>query len=126
MVRAVRLGWKGRQVRPIVEADNPEGPGTFARDEDVAFLRRLERGDEHLSPCVAVIIAGRLGRGSSTSVSSHPAHNRLRHFRTAAVDTPCSRPTNRGGRQHTPNSQIVSQEDECDGNRNLTEARPAR
>ena len=78
-----------RQIRPIVDFDNPDRSAIFARDQCVAFSGVDSNvATTTSSTCSAVILAGRPGRGSSDRPSNRSSQNRRRHFPTVGVDTP--------------------------------------
>ena len=89
------LSSNARQIRPIVDLRQarcawPSSPATSASrsagvDSNVATTTS--------STCSAVIVAGRPGRGSSTSPSNRSSQNRDRHFPTVAADTPSAAAT---------------------------------
>lgn len=77
-----------RQIRPIVEGDNPERFAIDARDQCVVFFGMDSNvATTTSSTCAAVIEGGRPGGGSSSKPSSRRSTNRDRHFPTVGVDT---------------------------------------
>src|ERR1019366_9142878 len=80
------LSSKAFQIRPIVVLDNPERLAIDARDQCVA-LRGVSSSVATTTASTAstLIVAGRPGRGSSSSPSRRSATNRLRHFPTVAT-----------------------------------------
>jgi hypothetical protein len=78
-----------RQIRPIVDSDSPERSAIFARDQCVAFSGvHSSVATSTSSTCLAVIVGGLPGRGSSESPSNRSSQNRRRHLPTVAADTP--------------------------------------
>ena len=83
-----------RQIRPIVDSERPERSAIFDRDQCVAFSGVDSNvATSTSSTCLAVIVAGRPGRGSSESPSNRNSQNRRRHLPTVADDTPHSAAT---------------------------------
>src|SRR5664280_2780844 len=83
-----RCGWSSKafQIRPIVVLDNPERLAIEARDQCVALRGVSSRvATTTASTASTLTVAGRPGRGSSTSPSRRSATNRLRHLPTVAT-----------------------------------------
>jgi hypothetical protein len=77
------------QIRPTVDFDSPDFSAIVDRDQCVAFFGVDSKvSTMTFSTWSTLIVAGRPGRGSSTSPSSLCSRNRLRHLRTVGRDTP--------------------------------------
>jgi hypothetical protein len=88
---SVRCGFRPNvfQIRPIVDLDSPLRSAIFARDQCVAFSGVDSSVATTISStCSAVTVAGRPGRGSSTSPSRRCSTNRDRHLPTVGRLTP--------------------------------------
>src|SRR4029453_15313880 len=93
---SARCGWrpKSRQIRPIVDFDNPDRSAINLRDQCVAFFGVSSRvATTTSSTWSRAIDGGRPGRSSSTSPSRRLATNRDRHLPTVAGCTPSSEAT---------------------------------
>lgn len=82
----VSAGWpevKRPPDRPTVDSDSPVRSAIFALDQCVAWSGVDSKvATSTSSTCLAVIVGGRPGRGSSESPSNRNSQNRRRHFPT--------------------------------------------
>src|SRR5436190_20819026 len=82
------LRWNLRQIRPMVDFDNPDLSAMDARDQCVAFLGVDSSVDTSTSSTWSrVIDGGRPGRSSSTRPSNRLATNLARKLPTVDRDT---------------------------------------
>jgi hypothetical protein len=83
------LSRNSRQIRPIVERDNPVSAAIEARDQCVAcFGVRSSVATITASICSSPIVRGAPGRGSSSRPSRRLSTNRRRHLLTVAGTIP--------------------------------------